>query len=135
MRVAAGVLMGTLGIASPFVVWGLAAHHIGWIDSLPDNGEHLSSIQVLFGLLMWAWVAYGGLRVLDGPMSGVIPPTHQWRWALSGAICCIVIGHLTWLGGYYRFSWFIGLMYVLVGLLAVVSLVRTKGDYLILPPS
>ncbi len=126
-RTFAGLFLVFAGIGSPFHVLVVAvespctAELAAWLRV----GAYDPTIrQVLISGFLVTLIVGGGMCTLYSTLAG------GWRlWALSGSIACIILGMFTWFAGIVRADQLVGLVYVVIGVLAVtvVTLHKTSN--------
>jgi hypothetical protein len=120
MRKAAGIMLIITGIAS-VVVPGQVAEMIARTRA----GSYEEFLDLSFSLATSSEAMFATLVLLVLIVGGGICALRKeaWGWALSGAICSMIA-----MGFYAPF-------FALPGLLAVIFLVKRKGEFQKLPPS
>lgn len=127
MRVTTGILMIILGIFSPAVVivaaedFGTIARFVAQIDF-----ERAGVLELLLVSFLWGLIAGGGMFMILGRVNPehTISPSMSWKWSLSGAICSMLIGLFVLLVSHLPFTQYVGIVYILVGLLALILLIK-----------
>lgn len=118
MRKAAGIMLIITGIAS-VVVPGQVAEMIartraGSYEEFLELSWSLSTSLVPLGLALLALIVGGGICALM---------KKAWGWALAAAICSMIA------------MGFSAVFFALPGLLALIFLIKRKGEFQKLPPS
>ena len=112
MRIAAGILIIIVGLTTPAIAQTVAEMVAGTTDF--EAVGSAGATMVLPVLLLLGLTIGGGFCAVR---------KKQWRWALSGAICSAFIGF----AGLIFVP--LGLILFLMGMLAVIFLLKRKGEF------
>ena len=120
MRIAAGIMLIILGIASLAVPVSVAE-----MIAQTRTDSYEDFLELAFSLMTSPWAAIAASVLLGLIVGGGICALRKkaWGWAFSGAICSMIAM------GFYH------VLFALPGLLAVIFLLKRKGEFLKLPPS
>ena len=113
MRVTAGILMIMIGFSSLSIagtVTEQTAKIVGFEAAVETTGRWVFLLVFLSLVLTIG----GGISTFR---------RKPWWWALSGAICSIVIGFSMFLYG------IIGYIFLLIGILALIFVIKRKGEF------
>lgn len=126
MRIAAGIILIVIGVCSVVLPIKIA-------DVLALNVVESSWGVLLLGLFLMVLIIGGGIWALV---------KKGWGWAFSGAICSVLVGLTYTIVDLFNLSpaapfafalgyASIGILIGLIGILAVIFLVKSKGEFVL----
>ena len=141
MRIAAGIMMIVVGFFSFVVPQGLT-EEVGLRIS-GSTGDLASFMMASSGSIVFSSIIFAVLTIGGGICALA---KKSWWWALSGAICCVILGVIDAMISLLRIPPFyhnvagavgaslIGVIGIIGGILAVIFLIKRRGIFDYQPP-